>query len=236
VTAAYWAGLRAEVQERLDHPTPEEIQKLLAATRLPQRTLPGLRDLQETDENRDALTAVRRYVQEWGQQPGRGLYLWGPVGTGKSAFLQAAGFDLARRSGAHFHPERPDYPALQNPRVRVRFWAVADLFAEIKRGFDGPSAYDPADVEQCELLVLDDLGKTLTTPWSLTELFRLVDLRYREQRATCYTSNYAPEELADRMLARVGDDHGADVVAMFDRIFDTCEVLEISGASWRGRA
>lgn len=231
-----------EVREGLDHPDEKQVADVLQSTRLPRRSPLGLQRLQQRAGNAAALQAARQILDDWFWSkrrkvppPDQGLFLHGPVGSGKTAILQALGFDLRHRSGEHQHSDPTEYePFSWLPKLRVEFWPVADLFAHIKRTFDrGKSDYDPDRLERCDLLILDDLGKTLTTQWNQGELFRLIDARYRERRMTCFTSNYPPRTLAARMAKRLEPEFAPDVAALFDRIRETTQVFKVDGPSWR---
>lgn len=239
-----WYQLRKrETWESLRTPSAERVAKVLRETRLPLRTKAGLHVLTEAQANRAALQAARDLFSDWinGRKPEHGLYLHGPAGTGKTAILQALGFAIRHNTGCHPHPKPERAPEMytfgsESPAT-VEFWPVADLFSHIKRTFDHQeSDYSPSRLESCDLLICDDLGKTLSTPWNLSELFRLVDARYRDLKVTCFTSNYPPEELMERMASRLEDDLHEDIIAMFDRLKTMCRTIEVGGDSWRRRA
>lgn len=197
-----------------------------AAAHLPARTLCGLRFLEETATNAAALEAARRFSRDFRQgERGHGLYLHGDVGTGKSAILAAVGFEVedASRRDPENHWRVP----------AVQYWGVPDLFRAIKRGFDG-DAFDMSRLEECPLLILDDLGKQYDTSWSFSELFGLLQARYEALRATCFTSNYSLPELSEKMMAALPPELSAEVMPLVDRIFESCAVVELSGTSRRG--
>lgn len=89
---------------------------------------------------------------------------------------------------------QPEYP--------YQFIKLLDLFSMIKQTF-GKSEISEYDIlakyTQCELLVLDDLGVEMTTPWNYQILYQLIDSRYDAMLPTIYTSNYCIEELGKRI-------------------------------------
>lgn len=66
-----------------------------------------------------------------------------------------------------------------------------------------------------ELLVLDDLSATKTSPWALEQLYLIVNRRYNDSRATIITTDLTSDELARRfgyrMVRRLRDMTGRKV-------------------------
>lgn len=109
---------------------------------------------------------------------GKNVFISGAVGSGKTHLACAVARELLR----------------ENLVRSVQFTRCVSLFDEIKRSFNaGTDALAP--YRTCGVLVLDDLGKQASTPWSLERLFDLVDDRYARCLPTITTSNYNPRDL-----------------------------------------
>ncbi len=57
--------------------------------------------------------------------------------------------------------------------------------------------------EQAELLILDDVGASISTDWTADTLYRLIDERWVRRRATVLTSNFTPDQLEQKIDPRV---------------------------------
>lgn len=109
---------------------------------------------------------------------GKNVFISGAVGSGKTHLACAVARELLAK----------------NLVRNVQFARCVSLFDEIKRSFNaGTDALAP--YRTCGVLVLDDLGKQASTPWSLERLFDLVDDRYARCLPTITTSNYNPRDL-----------------------------------------
>lgn len=109
---------------------------------------------------------------------GKNVFISGAVGSGKTHLACAVARELLAK----------------NLVRSVQFARCVSLFDEIKRSFNaGTDALLP--YRTCGVLVLDDLGKQASTPWSLERLFDLVDDRYARCLPTITTSNYNPRDL-----------------------------------------
>lgn len=109
---------------------------------------------------------------------GKNVFISGAVGSGKTHLACAVARELLAK----------------NLVRNVQFARCVSLFDEIKRSFNaGTDALLP--YRTCGVLVLDDLGKQASTPWSLERLFDLVDDRYSRCLPTISTSNYNPRDL-----------------------------------------
>ncbi len=118
--------------------------------------------------------AVERYVSqlESNLHHGRGIWLAGPVGIGKTAAL-------AYIAAAAWQPDRS-----------ILYRTAPELFDELAR--EGVT-----DVHRdCELLLLDDLGTEYDANWPLSRFGDLMDWRWRYMKAVCVTSNLMPAQLA----------------------------------------
>lgn len=131
---------------------------------------------------------VRAYVRaiESNLDSGRGLWLTGGIGTGKTTLamiVSKAAID-ARRSVAIY-----SLPRLLN--------AIRDTLqteARISEFHERVAAVD--------LLHIDDLGAENTTDWVLEQLYLIVNARYEGERSIVVTTNLMPDELADRLGER----------------------------------
>jgi len=147
--------------------------------------------------------AVKTYPED--MKVGRGLWISGGVGTGKTMALGLAGRALITR-----HLDE------------VRYVNVVDLFARMKTRIDqAHEVFEPYLV--CDVLLLDDLGKEQITDWKRELLYYLVDRRYTNLRPLWVATNLGGAEL----VARCGE-------AVADRILEVSTAVKIGTPSMRG--
>lgn len=151
-------------------------------------------------------------------QEKNGMLIYGSKGTGKTHLAAAIANSLMRQG------------------VPVVFATMIDLLAKIKDSFDnkraGASEEDILRLyKTCDLLIIDDLGKEQPTEWALTKIYQIINARYEDYKPVIITTNYAPEELVERLTPASGDRTTAE--ATIDRIIEMMSAVNLSGESWR---
>lgn len=108
---------------------------------------------------------------------GKGLIFIGPYGTGKTHLAAAISLYLIR---AKF--------------CRVIFKNSYELFADVRRSYNENALLTEYDVltafKNCDLLVIDDLGKEKCTEWSMSVLYDIMNYRYEHMKPVMITTNY----------------------------------------------
>ena len=145
---------------------------------------------------------------------GIGAYICGPVGTGKT-YLASAVARVAIDSG-----------------MSVKVTDTLSIMANLKSSYhDGISEDSVLDaLSQCQLLILDDLGKESPTDWTLSQVFHIVNDRYENVRPILVTTQFSKSQLIQR-LAKNGDTETA--VAIVSRLSEMCRKIELLGKDRR---
>jgi DNA replication protein DnaC len=131
------------------------------------------------------VSEVRGYVRNVSSrlQEGRGMWLVGDVGTGKTtlAMIVSSAALRAGHSVAIY-----SLPRLLN-LIRDEIGTENSLLDLLDR------------LSEVDLLHIDDLGAQHTTPWRLEQLYSIVDARYQAGRPIVATTNLMPSALAEQM-------------------------------------
>lgn len=169
--------------------------------------------LEEFDESRapEAFIAANEFFNnaEENLREGNGLYLHGENGTGKSHLAFALLGNVTREFGPH-----GDFMA----------YPTSKLLQDMKPGEFAESIRQEA--EECDLLVLDDFLRCRLTDWGTNQICSLIDYRYNWQKSTIFTANIAPWDIVEKTGDSIWE-------AVIDRIAETCDVIEMSGESYR---
>jgi len=67
-----------------------------------------------------------------------------------------------------------------------------------RRGEQEEAESETRRVLRCDLLILDDLGSEMSTSFSVSVIYEILNTRLRERRSTVVSSNLDPAELARR--------------------------------------
>ena len=153
---------------------------------------------------------------EWAARvaSGRGMYLVGPVGTGKTHAASAVCREL-QAMGKGF-----------------RMLSGVQLLERYRACFDGEATESSVTSGLCgvPVLVIDDLGKESPTDWAVERLFRVVDERYNAERPVIVTTQFERPALI-RRLSRGGDSENA--VALVSRLCEMCGTVRTDGPDRR---
>ncbi len=136
----------------------------------------------------EQVRAIRRYVRsiEANLDAGRGLWIQGDVGTGKTTLAM-----LISKA------------ALEAGRS-VAIYSLPRLLNLLRESLDSDGGkLDLIDrLTAVDLLHVDDLGAEHQTDWVLEQLYSIVNARYEAERAVLATTNLMPDELDARLGAR----------------------------------
>lgn len=136
------------------------------------------------------LTLCRDYAQSFPRHPSRNLYLYGGTGLGKT-FLSGC-IAKAVAQGGHW-------------TVYATAGELLSRYEDVKfnRDEDGRCQEDVRRYENCDLLVLDDLGSEMTTPFVQSALYQLLNQRMLSGKHTVISSNLDMDMVRQRYVPQV---------------------------------
>ena len=144
-----------------------------------------------TPEEGENLHTIYAMTQLFAQAPEGWLVLLGPSGCGKTHLAVAIAHERVRQ------------------RQPVLFAVVPDLLDYLRSTFapDSPVASDHlfAEVRTTSLLILDDWGAQVSSPWAQAKLDQLLHDRYQARLPTVITTDQPLEDREGRLASRVRD-------------------------------
>jgi len=148
-------------------------------------------------------------AREFAEKPKGWLVLMGSYGTGKTHLAAAI---------ANFHADS---------KLPPLFIVVPDLLDHLRATFNPSSTITLdrrfEDIRTSLLLVLDDLGTQVTSPWAKEKLYQLFNYRYNAELPTVITTSTSLEEMDPRIRSR-----------MLDRRL--CSIYAITVPSYTGKS
>ena len=160
------------------------------------------------DKGNEKLTNMaKRYVNHFDAmcRDGKGLLLYGGVGTGKTYIACMIANALIDKG----------YPVLVTNFARV--------LSTLQGTFDKQEYLD--SLNQFKLLVIDDLGIERDTGYAKEQVFNIIDSRYRAGLPMIITTNLTMQKLATE--SELADKR------VYDRILERCYPVEVAGESRR---
>ena len=141
--------------------------------------------------NAPVLRDVRAFAEgiEEKIEEGRGLWLMGPTGTGKTSLAM-----LVSKA------------ALEAGRTAA-IYSLPSLLSRIRRTYDADPNEDSylefiGRLTSVDLLHIDDLGAEKSSDWVLEQLYSIVNERYETQRSILVTTNLEHHELEEQIGPR----------------------------------
>ena len=154
------------------------------------------------------------YINTFADANGKGLYIQGGVGAGKTYEMCA----LAK--------------AFVFAGYSVKATTTLSMLNSIHDSYDGDERNGARRFCEVDILFLDDIGKENANSWALTTLFEVVNYRYENMLPTIFTSQYSLEAL-ERRLARNNEVESAKAVV--SRIHEMTKVVVLKSADRRRR-
>jgi len=160
---------------------------------------------------------IEDYLNSDSVNEGRGLFLYGSPGVGKTHLAVAVLKELFRRR-----------------KVVGLFYDTSELLMNLKLTFDGSASGREIleDIITAPVLVLDDLGAEKLSEWAKEILHYIIVKRYNELLPIIITSNIeikganSKNAFSDSIEERLGS-------SIASRIAETCEKIEIKSFDLR---
>lgn len=165
---------------------------------------------------------VLEAITEWAQlgRQAEGLYLAGPVGTGKThaAWMALSAWCLVTGVVPRDSGVSETYGTRFS--ATVVFSRMTDLLDDFRPGEASVSRV--RDCQGADLLVIDDLGAEKPSEWTQERLYSVVDHRYANRLPLIVTGNLPPAKLAEQTGDRVAS-----------RLAQMCRVVPMTGPDRR---
>jgi len=218
----YWVKfdkdkLEAEIKEKkvaAEKEYRERLERLMKYSNLGSRFATRTFDTYKiTNENKQAFTDCKDYAVNFKSlKKGAGLLLGGNYGAGKTHLAAAIACELMKQG------------------LQPIFGTLITLLGKVKASYNDNYAKENEDTIinryiNCDLLIVDDLGKEKPTEWLLEKLYYIINCRYENEMPIVITSNFSDATLIDRLTVN-GNSGTAE--AIVSRLFEICQGVDMN--------
>lgn len=172
---------------------------------------------------------------------GKGAYIYGECGTGKTRNLY--GIYRTLRANIYWNlknlTQDNEKYSIEGRRVvekgensirtvytfpEIEVINISEFFSDLKQSFDDDNSEQQIQdaIKTRDILLIDDFGVEKLSDWVIEITYRLINHRYEYMKPTFFSSNLSLKELADR----VGDRFAS-------RIAEMCKIIKIEGEDKR---
>lgn len=191
----------------------------LVAAGIPRKFLGSSWDWDGFKNHKDAANKVKKYVEEFENNyfTGRGLYLYGQQGRGKTMLEALAAKDISLKI---------------NPDTEKQYKVAFIIFEElVQLSHDARSNYSARQklntiITKPDLLILDNLGSETGHKSDTGYVSKFLEFILRKRNNDCLptiiSSNYTPEQLKEAYT---------DIIYQF--VEENFELVAVTGDNWR---
>jgi len=141
---------------------------------------------------------------------GKGLFLTGTVGTGKTHLIAAIIDYIARLYKRKYN-------------LLIMYFTSTGLLNEIKNSYENKTSDELIfNIKHCTLLAIDDFGAEKTTDWVLETYFEIIDYRYANLFPTIIATNLTDKEIKEKLSERI-----------MSRIYEVNKGIKLIGKDYR---
>lgn len=204
---------KSEMKKYEERKKTDKIDRLLQCSGIPKPHLKT--SLSTIDKKWGTQNKIINYIKYWhpDKEDWKLPFLFGPPGTGKTilsyclinkAIIEYQIEAIFSSSTTFMHTTREEFLAEYNKKIKAK------------------------------ILVLDDIGASMVTSWSLEALYTLLDTRLKNKLPTMITSNIDPTKLAESLINLSGKEAYRQICSSIgDRIFELCHLIKLGGTSIR---
>lgn len=162
----------------------------------------------EKSRETEYIKMAKNYVKHFERfrAEGKGLLLYGVVGTGKSHIAACVA------------------NALLDAEKKVLMTNFATIINTLQNSFEGRQEYIDS-FNRYSLLIIDDLGTERSSEYMQENVFNIIDARYRSGLPMIITTNLTGEELQNPKEI--------SYARIYERILEKCHPIEVKGSSIR---
>lgn len=207
---------REEAERKLNY--QRKIEQLFKQSNISKRGLKRtFENYEVNDENKKVFAMAKKYVDSWEKykEQGTGIIFIGRYGTGKTHLAFAIANSLLIQG------------------VPVIYETFINLMEKLKESYNKNELnyYDIIKLYcECDLLIIDDLGKERLSGWVLEKLFQIINTRYENMLPIIITTNYTEQELVKRLS--LGSD-GKTAESLVSRLNEVCLEIDTNFQDYR---
>lgn len=216
---SYEVRLQQEIDKLFNNNKESKLKKLLDYSNLGERFFDKtFASYQVNNNNIKAFETAKRFVQnfETANSRGTGIIFYGSYGVGKTHLACSIANELIKMQKS------------------VIFGSTIKLLGIIKKSYKNESEEDESKIISefinCDVLIIDDLGKEKPSEWGLEKLYYIINERYEHNKPIIITTNFSENQLIDIFTV---EKNKSSIEAIISRLKEICLSIEIFDNDYR---